>query len=207
MRKVLVSLAFVPLCGCAVPVGNLAALQGEGLQLGTRFDAAGPLPREAYADPAVPAAGTLYAALVQPWWYAKAEAGLIPVASLGTGGSVSAGLHWKDRIAVGPHLVINQGIGSGCDLAVRPVEGQPWVAGLSWTPQQLFPTDTNWSQLPRAKVGAAHDLEWSVGWSPAPSDHPDGALSIEAVLRHGTDGWIAGVRVSAAVRLFAPEGR
>lgn len=191
------------LCGCAVPVGNLAALQGEGLQLGTRLTAAGPLPSQPEVDPAVPAAGALYAAWVRPWWYVKAEAGLFPVAALGTGGSLAAGLHWKDRVAVGSHLVINEGSGYGLDLAVRPLEGRPWVVGVSWTPQQIYPVDSAWIEVPRPAVGTRRDLEWTVGWSPAPSQRPDGILSIEASLRQGGAGWVAGLRLTAAARLFS----
>jgi len=208
MGKILPFLPLVGvLSGCAVPVGNLAALQGEGLQLGTRITAAGPLPSEPEIDPAVPAAGTLYAAWVKPWWYLKGEAGLFPVAVLGTGGSLAAGLHWEDRVAMGAHLVINEGSGYGLDLSMRPVAGWPWVAGVSWTPQQIYPQDSVWTEVPRPAVGTKRDLEWTVGWSPSPSQHPDGILSVEATLRQGSAGWVAGLRLTAAARLFSSDRR
>ena len=207
MGKFLIALALLGLGGCAVPVGNLAALQGEGAQIGARFTAAGPLPSTSEVDPAVPAAGTVYATWVQPWWYLKGEAGIFPVASIGTGGSLAAGLHWQDRIALGSHLVINEGSDWGLDLAVRPFQAQPWVGGVSWTPQQFYPQDTSWENVPRPRVGHGKDLEWSLGWSPAPANHQDGILSVETTLRHGSSGWIAGVRLTAAARLLVPEGR
>ncbi|MEN9352957.1 MAG: hypothetical protein RL318_282 [Fibrobacterota bacterium] len=206
MRKVLASLLLALLWGCAVPVGNLAALQGEGLQLGTRLTASGPFPNDPDVDPAVPAAGTLYAAWVQPWWYAKGEAGLFPVAGLGTGGSLACGLHWQDRVALGGHVILNEGAGYGLDVALRPLQASPWVAGFSWTPQQLYPQDSVWTELPRPRVGIKRDMEWSLGWAPAPSEQTDGALSVEMTLRHGGAGWIAGVRLAAATRLFVPKG-
>lgn len=204
MRTILALSALGLLGGCAVPVGNLAALQGEGLQLGTRLTAAGPYPSTPEKDPAVPAAGTLFAAYVQPWWYGKAELGLFPVVGLGTGGSLAAGVHWKDRAALGGHLVVNDGAGYGLDLSVRPLKGQPWVAGFSWTPEQTYPQDSTWVELPRPKVELHREMEWSLGWSPAPRANVDGALSIEGTLRHGGNGWVAGLRLTAATRLFSP---
>lgn len=207
MWKYLAALAALCLGGCAVPVGNLVALQGEGVQVGARFTASGPLPSSAAVDPALPAAGSVYAALVRPWWYLKTEAGLFPVASLGTGGSVAAGLHWEDRVALGTHMVVNEGSDWGLDLALRPFEEQPWIAGVSWTPQQIYPQDNAWDKVPRPRVGHGKDLEWTLGLAPSPSGHPDGVLAVETTLRHGSTGWIAGVRLTAAARLLVPQRR
>lgn len=203
MRRLVCSYLALLLSGCAVPVGNLVALQGEGIHAGSRLTLGAASPSLLSPSEPPPAFASLEAAWVMPAAYLRAETGILPPGVLFSGGVIGAGLHWKDRIALGGHLALARGSNYGADLTLRPLSASPWIIGSSFTPAlegQEIQAD---GSIP--KITGAHDLELSLGWSPPP-DTSGGCVAIEIGLRQDTRhqelaGWI---RFSGSARLFDP---
>jgi hypothetical protein len=185
--------------GCASPVGNLIALQGEGASAGARLVAGVPVPQDARA---VPAFASVDLAWVGPLAYVRGEAALLPPTPLFAGGSLGGGMHWQDRLALGGHVVMGEGAGWGADLSLRPWDKRPWVLAVSWTPSQRR-VDSLADGRPR--IGLAHDWQASLGWAPV-ADSLGGLMSVElgAQKAQAPGGWSGWLRISGALRFFAP---
>ena len=201
-RLICFIIIFLLISGCAVPVGNLVALQGEGVHAGSRLTF-GASPSLLSPSEPPPAFASLEAAWVMPVTYLRAETAVLPPGMLFSGGVLGAGLHWKDRVAVGGHIVLAHGANYGADLSIRPVDASPWILGSSFTPAQDGQEINVEGSIP--KISGAHDLEISLGWSPPP-DTSGGSVAIEIGLRQDTRhqdlaGWI---RFSGSARLFDP---
>ncbi len=184
------------LAGCAAPVGNLIALEGEGVHAGARLTAGFPVKPEVRSAPAFAAPEIAW---VGRYAYVRGEAPLLPPVPWFAGGSLGCGLHWRDRAALGGHVIMASGAGTGFDLAVRPLGHHPWVTTASWTPAIRRSGDDY--SLP--VTGQGHDWQFSLGWTPVP-DSEAGVIAVElGTQRTGSTGdWSAFVRVSGSTRIF-----
>jgi len=187
------------LWGCASPVGNLVALQGEGASAGARLVVGAPVPPDARAAPVFT---SVDAAWVGPQTYVRGEASLLPPLPLFAGGSLGAGLHWRDRAALGGHVVMADGAGYGLDLSLRPWEKRAWVLGASWTPSQKRAD----SLYARPKIGLTRDWQMSLGWAPV-ADSQGGLISVELGAQKAASpgGWSGWLRLSGALQFFTPS--